>query len=789
MNAALIARNKAARVPLSLAASLVAVSLSWLPARAEPAPSGEAGKAPANAPDAPAAAPEAMIELPDAEVVGRRKDPDRNVSATAFKLPMRLHEIPRSLTVMDAERLRDQNFANLAGTLNYVPGMSMNSNANEGYHYYARGQRMAAADTRLDGFAGLPAGGDFSPNLYGIDQVVMMRGPAGLLYGASGAPGGLINMISKKPRETAARRADFRVGPFGGSSVGNNAGYGVDLDLTGPLTDDGRVLYRGLATLENVNQYTANIEDKNRFAALTLTYKLDNQGRYKVSPLAQFTSLAKPAGRGAFISPASSRTTNDGSSALDFRDISSMNVNLSAGGRTDDQFLAGFDFNAAPADAIRIYAGYRYLNYDTHVNQFAPNVATLVQAKAGDGRSWTVQRRQTTSVTERWNHSFDVNGSYDFKPDGTSWWKNLTQAGVNGRWNGNDRSATATGPNQSAINIYNGAAPAIRDSALTLTEAFLARNFAFNAYLQDQVSLGNGRWVATLGLGYAQETPDRDYGPTAIDPDTVKGLADITSTRYGEPTPNAALLFNATKALALYGSYATSYTLAPGEREDVNGNAGGFKPEQGVGYELGLKYDLPADYGSLSLALFHAERYAVMVQSAATDLNGNGNRYYAQRDGEGILARGVELGIEARPIRNWRLSAGGAYIRARNQSQSDPVADGAPADKTPEWSANLFTRYDLAQGPLDGLGASIGAIYQGERVSAVRTAAAPDPLVLPWFGRLDLGLYYRVNGNVDFALNVENLNDDRRIAVDGTTGTGIELSAPRRISFRTGYRM
>jgi iron complex outermembrane receptor protein len=191
----------------------------------------------------------------------------------------------------------------------------------------------------------------------------------------------------------------------------------------------------------------------------------------------------------------------------------------------------------------------------------------------------------------------------------------------------------------------------------------------------------------------------------------------------------------------------------------------------------------------MSLAAFHAERYDVMAQSAVNDTNRNGIRYYTQRDGEGVLSRGLELGIEAQPVRNWKVSAGGAYIRARNQSGSDPIADGAPADKTPEWAGNLFTRYDIGNGALRGLGASIGAIVQGERVSAIRTRTAPDPLMLPWFGRLDAGLFYRVNNNVDFALNVENLNDDREIALEGTTGTGIELSAPRRVSFRTSYRM
>lgn len=731
----------------------------------------------------------AALELPAKESKGIRPLPSRAANASAFKIPMRLHETPRSLTVMDAERIRDQDFRTLAATLNYAPGIFMNSNANEGYHYYARGQRMAAADTRVDGFAGMPAGGDFSPNLYGIDQVVLMRGPAGLLYGASGAPGGLINMLTKQPQAEPDRRAVFRLGPFGGSPVGHGPGYGMDLDLTGPLTGDGRILYRGLATLENVSQYTANVEDRNRFGALSLTYKLDPAGRYSLTPLAQFTSLAKPAGRGISISPASSLSAKDGSSGLDFASLSPMDVNLYGGGRADRQFLAGFDFRAAPAAALRFNLGYRYLDYDSRVNQFAPNAATLKQAVPDDDRSWTVQRRQTLSVTERWSHGLDANGTWEAAPGRDGFWKNLAQLGINGRWNGNDRSATATGPNQSPINIYTGAAPALRDSALTLTEGFLARNLAFNLYAQDQVSLDHGRWVATLGLGYAQEKPGREYGPTGIDPDTVKNLGRITAMRYGDPTPNAALLFNATSALALYGSYATSYALAPGEREDKDGNAGGFKPERGVSYELGAKYDWPALFASASLAVFHSERYDVMVQSAAADLNANGNRYYSQRAGEGILARGAELGIEARPLPNWRLSAGGAYVRARNQSATDPVADGAPADKTPTWSGNLFTRYDIAGGALRGLGASLGAIVQGERVSALRTADAPDPLVLPWFGRLDAGLYYRVDANVDFSLNVENLNDDRRIAVDGTTGAGVELSAPRRISFRTGYRM
>ncbi|MDB5106538.1 MAG: TonB-dependent siderophore receptor [Fibrobacteres bacterium] len=732
----------------------------------------------------------AILNLPSKEVRGRAASPGDGIDNTAFKIPMSLHETPRSLTVLGAERLREQNFRTVAQTMAYIPGLAINSNATEGYHYYARGQRMAAADTRVDGFAGIAAGGDFSPNLYGIEQVVALRGPAGLLYGASGAPGGLINLVSKKPSESPSRRADFRLGPFGGSAVGvgNTSAYGVDLDVTGPLTGDGRVLYRGMATLEDMSQYTANVLDKNRFAGLSLAYRLDAEGRYRFSPLVQFTRMWHPAGRGSAISPASSRATNDGREDLDFGDLSPMDVNLSAGGRQDDQILAGADFTAAPIDALKLRAGYRYLGYDTEADQFTPNVATLAQASPSDPESWTVQRRQAKSITERFNHGADLGGSYESRP--ASGWKNLAMAGANARYNGNDRSATATGGNQSAINIYTGAAAtAPKDSNLALIPGFLAKSFAWNVYAQDQVSLADERWILTLGIGYGQEHPDRDYARTGIRPDTVKGLADLVSTRYGRPTPNAALVFNASKEWALYASYATSYTLPPGEREDRNGIARGFRPEIGANYEVGAKYDLPARAASLDLALFRNERTDVMVQSDVNDLNAHGLRYYTQREGEGILSRGVELGGEIRPVREWRLMLGAAYVHARNRSAIDPVADGAPADKTPEWSGSLFTRYDLAEGPLRGLGAGIGAIAQTERISAIRTAAAPDPLVFPWFARLDAGLYYRLDGNVDMALNVENLNDDRRVGVSGTTGTNVELAAPRRVSFRTSYRM
>lgn len=126
---------------------------------------------------------------------------DEAVEST-LKLPVSIHETPRSVSVLGEERIREQNFKQVSDVLNYVPGVTQNSYRNGSYHFYARGYRMSPDDTRLDGFSGINVGSNgFGASLFGIEEAVVLRGPAGLVYGQSGSPGGFINLISKKPRE------------------------------------------------------------------------------------------------------------------------------------------------------------------------------------------------------------------------------------------------------------------------------------------------------------------------------------------------------------------------------------------------------------------------------------------------------------------------------------------------------------------------------------------------------------------------------------------------------------
>ncbi len=88
------------------------------------------------------------------------------------RIPAGLLETPRSITVIDANQLRERNFRDVHQLLAFIPGMGPNSFRTGGYHFYARGFRMGADDVRVDGATGAALSGSYSVSTFGVEQVV-----------------------------------------------------------------------------------------------------------------------------------------------------------------------------------------------------------------------------------------------------------------------------------------------------------------------------------------------------------------------------------------------------------------------------------------------------------------------------------------------------------------------------------------------------------------------------------------------------------------------------------------
>ena len=155
------------------------------------------------------------------------------VVVTATRTEEDLLDVPRSVTVITREELERQssvapNFYDALGTL--VPGLGPPNQSDRSNAQTLRGR---GALTLIDGvpvesnILGGNALRAIDPAI--IERVEIVRGPTGL-YG-SGASGGVINIITRRPEEGLASRAEFGIsadlGELEEDSFAYDLGYGL----------------------------------------------------------------------------------------------------------------------------------------------------------------------------------------------------------------------------------------------------------------------------------------------------------------------------------------------------------------------------------------------------------------------------------------------------------------------------------------------------------------------------------------------------------------------------------
>lgn len=161
-------------------------------------------------------------------------------SATATKTDAPLIEVAQAITVVSAEQIRDQGSPNLQEALRYTAGVR-----HELYGIDNRGDWMALRGSDestqlLDGMR-LPLTGWYGVvriEPFNYERIEVLRGPSSIIAGAND-PGGVINLVTKRPLEETRREIGVR--------AGSNQLREIHTDLTGPLTADGELLYRMVA--------------------------------------------------------------------------------------------------------------------------------------------------------------------------------------------------------------------------------------------------------------------------------------------------------------------------------------------------------------------------------------------------------------------------------------------------------------------------------------------------------------------------------------------------------------
>ncbi|RYD47551.1 MAG: TonB-dependent siderophore receptor, partial [Verrucomicrobiaceae bacterium] len=144
----------------------------------------------------------------------------------ALKAPTPLLEIPQAVTVVSEQLIEDQDAVKLEEVLRNVAGISAGGYYGSYDQYRIRGFE-GAYKTYWDGLRG---DSGTAPEMFGMEKVEVIKGPASALYG--NAPlGGLVNIVSKRPK--------YDTGGEIGLSAGSFNTYEASVDAYSPLYTPG----------------------------------------------------------------------------------------------------------------------------------------------------------------------------------------------------------------------------------------------------------------------------------------------------------------------------------------------------------------------------------------------------------------------------------------------------------------------------------------------------------------------------------------------------------------------
>jgi iron complex outermembrane recepter protein len=662
-----------------------------------------AGEAGANPP------PVAQTTEPELEinVIGGLRESYRkpNVSSvTGTNTP--IIETPFSVQVIPQAIIRDRQSKDVKDAIGNVSGVNYNGDvqSRSGGTFSIRG--FSGVATLRDGFRQFGIGeGQTQPvsEIANLERVEVLKGPASILYGAI-EPGGLINLVSKKPLSAPFYEVEVQ----GGSRNLISPRF----DVSGPLSADGKVLYRvnGLyQSIDSVRNLTQ--PDQKSFIAPTIAWKVGDKTDLSIS--AEYIDSNRPADfglpavgtsvanvpRDRIIGEPSDRVTNQ-----------SLNI----GYMLDHQF----------SDNWKLRNVFRYAS-----NQYDFNVVAL--PLGFDRTTNTVNRFFANQEAQTKDYTLQTNLTGEFAT-GDVKHKLLVGADYVRR---EGRLFSRLG-DPTTLDLFSPVYGAVKPNKADLPgfggSSTSGNSFGF--FVQDQVDvIKNLKLLA--GVRYDALSQNITNIPGTR---TQPGETSLTASAL---TPRLGLLYQFNDRLSAYGSYSQSFTPNSG----TTSSGAALDPQRGKGYEFGVKSEFLDGKLFATLAYFDIAKQNVPVTDPANPL-------FSILSGE-QRSRGVEFDIAGEPAPGLKLVASYAYTDAKVAADTNPTLVGKKLFGVPEHAASFWATYELQQGELKGLGFGAGLNFKGDRQGDLE-----NTFRLGSYLTADAAIFYKKD-DWRFALNFKNLGD------------------------------
>ncbi|EMD83304.1 TonB-dependent siderophore receptor [Pacificimonas flava] len=722
-----------------------------------------------------------------AEAAGR----DRTIVITATglssatsttKTDSPIIESPQSISIINQDEIDLRAATTVSEALAYTSGVQASQ-----FGIDSRTDEISIRGFGAGGFSSnnnfvdglrLPAGGQFtrfSFDPFALQQIEVLKGPSSVLYGQT-APGGIVNMVSKRPTSTFQGHLIGQVQGFSGLDDWSGR---IGADVSGPLNGPGSLQGRLVGLAQSGGTQIEEVENSRYYVSPSLTFAPDSDTSWTL--LGQYQRDEGNATYQFLPATGTYFETNGGYIAND--------ANL---GEPDwntfdrDQILIGSFFEHRFDDTLTFRSNARYTHIESLYRVSVLSGDTVQDCDtepagiaAGEncipGR--TIGRRAIQAEGTSDGIALDNQLQFDLS---TGPIEHTLLAGVDyfhTEWEHFRDLVTLPGlPPGQVDPLFDILNPQPRGS--DNYEANLAPQIYGAAesdqtgiYFQDQLALGGLR--VTVGGRFDSATDDN------------RNLTNDTAyrTKADDFTWRAGGVYLFDNGLAPYFSYSESFLP---QLVDPSSTLTGepFLPTTGRQYEAGLRYQGGRGI-YLSAGAFDITQQNVPTRDPGGTLCG---RLVCQIQAGEARVRGLEFEGRASLPTGTTLIASATHLDSEVTEDTNESIVGNAIPQVAKYLASLFVNQRIDGGALAGLGFGGGVRYTGRSYGDTNNVFhMQDYTLFDLFLRYDLDNAAAMFDGVSLSLNAQNIAD-KRYVVTCSSPQSCYYGQGRTLTARVQYR-
>lgn len=606
---------------------------------------------------------------------------------------------PNSSAVLTQEDIEEQGARKLDQALHYQAGIVAEPfGADNKVEWFKI--RGFDASISLDGTPTTPNGYFvWKPELFGVEAVEVLKGPNSLVFGASEA-GGVVNLVTKRPRKEEALLMQ--------AEAGHRGRLGVGLDYNGIANDAGTAYYRIVAQARREDGMQRHTDMESFYLAPSATFEFGDR-----TSLTLLTSVQREDGTptNGFL-PAYGTIIDTPYGMIDRR--------MNAGEPDFDhlkrtQLSAGWLFSHKFSDNLTFTQNYKFsrLSVDQQ-NVFA-------YGSDGDrelmrGYTYTDGTTRNHYIDNRLTGKLSLGEHIELRPVvGFDYMKSDTSGLNNG---------FGLAPNLDMFQPVYGAPFDVTATPYELNTKQLG------VYASAQMQVGE-RWNFNAGIRHdrAKSSGNINGGDTSYDVD--------------HNSINVGAMYISDYGVSPYIGYSESFKPVAG----VDGYGNTYQPYEAKQTEVGVKLEPTWLDGTITVAYFDIEEKNALIADSTNIQTQSG-----KRENQGFEIQG-DINLTANTA--MKLSY------THNDSKQD-IAPGQSVRTPliPKHQASLWLSHRFALPNAGQLTVAAGARYNG---STVDERYYPGEEVSS-FTLFDMMMRYQVNSNWALQLNARNLTDKTYVA-------------------------